>query len=222
MKDNIMFYTGRNKIGNMVGYVRLGTQCFRAYVASVRDANTDAQKLVRAKCAEMTRIYRLYRAGARVGLAYAAKQGKRTAANEFFKLNYPRIVGATPGSLTFDWSVAQVSRGYTPGVVYSSNIDVISTPNTVTISVTDQQLTAYGADADDKVHVLVMCPDAEGAVLSVAVGRAFLQTNNKIEVPVPAAWSGLDVHVYGFTISAASDTYGQGSNTDYIGHATLN
>lgn len=213
-----MFYNGRNKVGNMVGYVRLGTQCWRAYVAHVHDANTDAQKTVRGKCSYMTTIYRLYRAGARVGLSYAAKQGKRTAANEFFKLNYSLIQGTNPGSLTIDYSRIIVSRGYTPNVVCSTSIDVTSIPNTVGISVSDGQSTAYGADVKDSVYVLVACPDADAATLSVAASRAA----GKIEVPVPASWSGLDVHCYTFVVSGASDTYGQGSDTVYIGHATLN
>lgn len=112
-----------------------------------------------------------------------------------------------------DPSLLICSIGNLTGVVFSNNIDVTSVPDTVSVQITDGNTTAAGAKASDEVRVFVYCPDADAGVLSVAAARAA----GKIEVPVPEDWSGLDVHVYGFTVGESKN-----SPTDYIGHATLN
>lgn len=202
----------RGRIGLQVYRLVKGQQVVSPWTPPA-NPNTDAQKLVRSKFSMITEVAGIFTEANKLGFKHYAQARHSNGNAQFVRFNYNKMNGSTPGDLTIDPSALVCSMGHLQGVIFKSAIDVTSVPNTVGVNVTDSQSTAPGAKASDEVRVFVYCPDANGGVLSVAAARAA----GKIEVPVPASWSGLDVHVYGFTIGDSKN-----SPTEYIGHVTLN
>lgn len=215
MSKNFKGYMGDQigKLGTAVGRRWKRKMVYASYQGRVRNPRTESQTLVRARFSMLTEVAAIFQSAARKGLHHMAESRQTTECNCFVTLNYNKVNGTTPGALTLDPSTLVTSFGHLTGVVFNTNIDVTSVPNTVGVTVSDGNTSAQDASTSDSVYVFVYCPDANGGVLSVAAARAA----GKIEVPVPASWSGLDVHVYGFTVGKT-----KASPTDYLGHATLN
>lgn len=72
---------------------------------------------------------------------------------------------------------------------------------------------APDADADDEVRLIVYQPDANKTVMSAPVQRSA----GAIEMALPSTWSGMTVHVYGFTVGAGRTNKGIVSDGSYIG-----
>ena len=73
------------------------------------------------------------------------------------------------------------------------------------------------ADADDNVYLFVYEPESGQGILSAPVKRS----SAAVEMRLPSTWSGLTVHVYGFTIGAGRDNLGLGSPSAYVDNLGL-
>ena len=215
MKGNIQFYHGRGKLGNSVGYTLYGQQMFRAYVGKgeVRNPKSAAQMAQRAKIALLTGVSIVFRAAARIGFTDEARARGCSAVNFFVHQNYPNVTGTTPDNVSIDPSRIVCAKGNVPPVVFNSGIGT-STPGAITMTVSDVNSQVEGASDEDNIYCFAYCPDAGTGVLSAPSRRT---DGASITIRYPVAWSGLEVHVYGFVANLENAS----SNSEYIGHAEL-
>ena len=213
MKNNVFFYTGRNKAGNLVGYVSRGTQMFRAYVAAIHNPRTSSQQLQRARLSYISKLGRIFKYAARIGFHGMATYRKSSEVNAFVHVNIGSLTGSTPEAVTINPNDILVAYGGRTGASFSSQIDTDSTPGAISVTITDASTTQED-QVNDKVYVVAYAPDVEEAVVSAGVARSA----DKVEVTYPDKWSGLQVHVYGFV--AAPDN-SEASMSVHIGTANL-
>lgn len=217
MKHNVLFYKGYGKIGNMVGYSIYGKQAFRAYNPVVANPKSEDQQLQRAKIALLTDYLQVFKAAIRLGFKDEGRARGCSAVNFFTHKNYPQVTGTSASNVALDPSRVVVAQGAIPGVVFGSSFNT-STPNELKVTVTYGNHGVEGAGDNDTVYVLAYCPDVKAMVMAQVTGRT---DGEFVSVRYPSAWSGLEVHVYGFVISNVDETKGQSSNSDYIGHVEL-
>lgn len=215
MKGNIQFYHGRGKLGNSVGYTLYGQQMFRAYVGKgeISNPKSAAQVLQRARIALLTGVSIVFRAAARIGFTDEARARGCSAVNFFVHQNYPNVTGTTPDNVSIDPSRIVCAKGNVPPVMFSSSIGT-STPGAITMTVTATNIEVDGASEEDNIYCFAYCPDAGTGVLSAPSRRTDGAT---ITIRYPEAWSGLEVHVYGFVANLESAS----SNSEHIGQVEL-
>lgn len=218
MKNNVFFYTGHNKLGNTVGYISRGVQMFRAYQPNVRNPRTVKQVLQRAKISLLSQIAGRFKFASYLGLVDEAAAGKMSTVNMFSKLNYGRIAGTTADTLVLDPSRIIVSKGTMYNASYNSVLDVDTEPGVVVINVTDTQALALNGDVDAQVlYGVLYAPDLGQVLLSEPASS----TANKIRVTLPTAWTGIEVHAYGYVVGTTGNLYHKSSDSVYIGHVNI-
>ena len=132
----------------------------------------------------------------------------------YFSMVNKTAVFATGGEAEVDYGSLLIAKGDTPDPSFGNAS--FAEPNRV--SVTFQATTDMpGADAQDKVYVVLYQPDTNKAILSTPV----LRTTGQIEVLAPKAWVGMTVHVYGFVIGDGRDNQGEPSESSYIGTGNI-
>lgn len=208
--------TWYGKVGANVFSKLFGQQIIREY-AKPSNPNTEKQQLVRARFNLMTKLSVVFDQSSLLALKSKANGEGMFPNNMFFALNYKNVTGTTADNVSIDPAKIVVATGNLPGVVFSSTIGT-ATPGTLTVTVTDVLATAPRASDEDDIYVVAYCPDAEMAVLSAPARRTDGAT---LSVRYPSAWSGLEVHVYGFVMGGLEKTTGKASNSEYIGHAEL-
>ena len=214
----------RGKVGNVVGFVRKGKQCYRGYVAHVSQSKSEALAIWKARFATLGKLGMAFRGAVNRGYQRLLKSSGMTAVNIFVKKNKEAVTLASLDSdPTVDYGALVVAEGNLPEVYFSSpNFEEeaeVSVPY-------DGNSQAPGAAADDNVFIVVYQPDVRAAVVSKASSRSA----GSISVDVPGRWSGMEVHVYGFCVNdddrwdeqlLATIPQGEASNTAYIGHGTI-
>ena len=214
----------RGKVGNVVGFVRKGKQCYRGYVAHVSQSKSEALAIWKVRFATLGKLGMAFRGAVNRGYQRLLKGSGMTAVNIFVKKNKEAVTLASLGSdPTVDYGALVVAEGNLPEVYFSSpNFEEeaeVSVPY-------DGNSQAPGAAADDNVFIVVYQPDVRAAVVSKASSRSA----GSISVDVPGRWSGMEVHVYGFCVNdddrwdeqlLATIPQGEASNTAYIGHGTI-
>lgn len=217
MKHNVLFYRGYGKVGNLVGYQIYGKQAFRAWNPVVKNPNTAAQRLQRAKLAMLTRLIQQFHGPIVLGFRDEAKASGMSAVNYFAHRNYRALRGGTPEALTIDPSVIEIAKGSLPFVEFNSAIG-IATPGKLTVTIADALRGVEGADDDDVVRVYLHVPDANAGVWGGVTKRG---EATALEINFPAAWSGLEGHVYGFVTGGGENSEEKSSNSTYINHTEL-
>lgn len=208
--------TWYGKVGANVFSKLFGQQIIREY-AKPSNPNTEKQQLVRARFLFMTKLGLVFDQSSLLALKSKANSNGMFPNNMFFSLNYKNITGTTPDNVSIDPSKIVVADGNLPGVMFSPSIGT-TTPGRLTLTVTDVLATAPRASDEDNIYVVAYCPDAEMAILSAPARRTDGAT---LSVAYPAAWSGLEVHCYGFVMGGLEKTTGKASRSEYIGHAEL-
>lgn len=218
MKNNVFFYTGKNKLGNIVGYISRGVQMFRAYQPNVRNPRTAKQVLQRAKISLLSKIAGRFKFASYLGLVDEAAAGKMSTVNMFSKLNYSRIVGATPDTITVDPSRLLIAKGTMYNASFNPVLDIDTEPGFVVIGISDTQALALNGDLDaQSIYGVLYAPDLGQVLLSEPQGTS----QNKIRMALPTAWTGIEVHAYGYVVGTSGNLYHKSSDSVYIGHVNI-
>ncbi len=216
MSKNNGGYMGQQvgKLGPAVGRIWRGMNVYAGYQKFVKNPRTVDQLAVRAKFGTLASISRAMRAATKKGLA-----GIKTiwdGNNAFMHINWDAVSGATAAEVAVSYADLVVSRGNLPPVVFGSAD--FETPLTVKASFSSNE-ELDGADASDEVYMLVYQADLKQAVL----GAPVLRSSEGIDVLVPASWSGMRVHVYGFAVAGGmnEEMKGQTSDSTFIGTGNI-
>lgn len=204
-----------NKVGTVVGrkWYR-GKFAMASYAKRVSNPNTEAQQIQRARFAAAGEIATAMLAGLNIGLLGQRKRRVSTAIGEFVKLNLPAITAADPEMVSVDYAGIVVATGHGTPVQFNT----LDTTNPMQVGTTFDSLSEYPfADDNDEVYVMVYCPDAQQAVLSMPTNRSV----GRIAIDVPSFWTGMKVHAWGWTVGGGIDNKGRISRSSYIGTGTV-
>lgn len=205
------------KLGIVVGSIWKGIGVMRAYNKFPSNPNTDDQKLVRARFALLGKLAGSVYSAIKLGLKEYADSIPSTQSGEFVRINYGAISGSDPEALTVSYDELKLSKGNLPSVGFGT--PSFTDPLEVNVPISNSNLEAQGANANDNVYVAIYCPDMEQGVLSSGTAK---RSDNGVAVSVPASWQGMKVHVYGFVMAARStgNPY-KASATDYCGFGNI-
>lgn len=203
------------KVGTVVGSFWKGLPVMRAYKRSTRDANTNAQQLIRTRFAAITGLASSFLYAIRMGFKQVARSRKMTEGDIFVKKNWGCIQCDTPGACTVDYTELVIAEGSLPEVLFGNAS--FAEPLQVAVPMTDTT-GVIGADAHDKVYLFVYSPEAGAGIISD--GRN-TRADANASVNVPAYWNGHRVHVWGFAIGNGPDNKGIVSDSRYLGSGTI-
>lgn len=203
----------RNKVGTVVGRIWRGKDVVAAMPKSMHNPNTEPQKSIRNRFAVIGALAGTFLSAINIGLHNIFMKRQSTAAGEFVRLNWDAVTEAG-GTITTDYSSIKIAKGSLVGVLFgAADFD---TPATVTAQFASLEQ-ADGTSLDDKVYLMVYCPEADAAVLGDPVARAA----NHASLMVPPSWGGMRVHVWGFVAGGGMNNKGKISNSVYIGSGTI-
>lgn len=203
------------KVGTVVGSFWKGLPVMRAYKRSTKDANTNAQQLIRTRFAALGGLASAFLYAVRLGFKQAARSKKITETDLFMKLNWECVHADTPGAATCDYTELKIAQGSLPEVLFGNAS--FAEPLQVAVPMTDTS-GVIGADAHDIVYLFVYSPEAGAGIISD--GRN-TRADESAAVNVPAYWNGHRVHVWGFAIGNGPDNKGVISNSRYLGSGTI-
>lgn len=181
------------KIGPVVGMVRKGIQMFRAYTNKYTEVKTEDALIRQVRFATLSGMATAFKPAVRLGFAKAVK-GLQSPQNVFVKRNYAQVTATDPEAVEVEYGSIVVSQGNAAFVGFNTP----SFAEEAEVSVAWSADTLPTGSAADKVYVFVYQPDTNTGVLSMPAARS----TGSITIAVPALWSGMKVHVYGFAISA--------------------
>lgn len=203
------------KIGTIVGQKwRGGLYTVRAYTARVGNPNTNAQMQIRRRFAAAGDVGGAMLSGLQLGFANILSKRPTTPVAQFVKVNWDAFHTDGGGSVTIDYSYLVIAQGALPRVLFGA--PQFDNPLQVDVNFTANADSPH-ATANDKVYVLVYCPDARSAILSTGVARS----TETIAVTCPAYWNGMKVHVWGFAVGGSPDNKGIVSDSTYVGTGNL-
>ena len=177
-----------------------------------KDAKTSAQqKDLMLRFAKLGTMASGFLNAIKLGLKVAAKSMGPLVSefDAFVKLNKDSV-SVEGGIAEVDYGDIKIAKGSLPQVGFKPasfeeplRVSVDWVPNSDT----------PGADGDDNVYLVVYEPESQQAVMGAPVKRS----SAAVEVRLPSTWSGMTVHLYGFTIGAGRSNMGVISNSAYIG-----
>lgn len=207
----------RNKVGTVVGRIWRGRDVVAAMPKSMHNPNTDPQKKIRSRFAVIGRLAASLLNALNIGLHNIYMKRQSTAIGEFVRLNWDAVTMAGDDVKT-NYTAIKVAKGNLVGVLFGGAD--FSTPQTVKVPFESNE-EADGTSLDDKVYILMYCPDADAAILSEPVKRSA----NSVTLMVPRHWGGMTVHLWGFTkgdgMTNLGDNRGKISNSTYIGSGII-
>lgn len=215
----------RGKVGNVVGYMRKGKQCYRGYTDHVTESKSEDLMLAKIRFAALGKLAIQFRGAVKRGYQKLLASSTMSACNLFVKKNYDAVTAAdinTPPAV--DYGALVIAEGTLPPVIFGA-IDV-SEEATVEVPFGVESATYPGATENDQVYIFVFQPDTQMGIMSLPASRSA----GAIVVEVPALWSGMKVHVYGFAVNPTEHwdenllstiVKGEASNSTYIGQATI-
>ena len=131
----------------------------------------------------------------------------------FININAP-VVSVTGGEAEVDYGSIICSVGKMPAVAFGNPSFAEPGRVSVTFPATADE---PGTDAQDLVYVMLYQPDTNQGIISASV----LRTSGTVSVRVPASWTGMTVHVYGFAIGDGRDNKGVASDSSYVGTGNI-
>ena len=218
MKGNVFFYNGRNKVGNIVNYIRAGQMISRAYVAKIRNPKTPEQVLARARFTELTKLAKGLAPALSIGF-YGTADALVSGRNVFIKKNYRIISGDDPDDLSVGYDEMVVADG--GGVNVEFGAADFASPLKVKVSWSNPFAAVPSANSDDKVYIVVYCPGVGYSVMKEAGTRN--SGGDPVEVDIPSFMQGQKVHVYGFVVGSKNNTGFENvpSKSNYIGFGII-
>lgn len=193
------------KVGDIVGSKGAkGDIIMRAYQPEVKNPQTDKQLSARTKFLSGTGLAAAFQKFP--GFEKYGKQLGITARNAFVKnVMKDGSITVTKNGDTFestiDWGAVSISKGIivpplfgTPSFTEEAEVSVSWTPE-------------HGHNSNDIVMIAVYQPDTNVAVYSQPTSYGA----GSVSCEVPARWSGMEVHVYGFMLAETEN----GQSVDY-------
>ena len=193
MSKNVAGILGNQygKIGPVVARKFREENVYSKYQPNVSNPNTEDQQTHRARFKSLSELSHAFACGARMGFVAAVKGTNMSPRNMFQKLNFPNVTASGPDSVVIDYTAIQVAKGGLSPVAFQA--PQFDTPNTVEIDWEGEGAPCQ-TTANDKVYIVVHCPDAKATVVSQPIARGM----DSASVSVPSYWNGMKVHVYGF------------------------
>lgn len=214
MKGNVLFYQGRRKVGNVVGYTRGGQQLFRAYQPIVDNPKTTKQMLQRAKIALLSSTGKAMASIVNFGFK-GISDTLHSPRNIFAKKNYGTITGQNPLALTIDYERMVVADGGLYNAQY--NAPSFSEARTVEVAFTWQPDEQFLIARDCPVLV-AYCPEMNRCVIGDLAAN---MEDESASVVCPAEWQGLKVYVWAFTYRSTESGYLRTSPSVYLGFGNI-
>ena len=214
----------RGKIGNVVGYVRKGKQCYRGYVAKVKQSKSEESLIAKARFAALGRLGVAFRGAVSRGFQRPLKSSTMTAVNIFVKKNKNTVTAIGPDSIDVDFGAIVVSQGNLPWVEFGT--PRFDEEAEVSVTFATDSASLPGGSINDKVYLFVYQPDTNMGVMSLPASRS----TGSITVAVPSIWSGMKVHLYGFAMNneehwdeqlQGTVPEGETSPSTYVGTGTI-
>ena len=201
------------RIGQIVGRVTRGKQFYAALPTVAKDRKPSAKEQdVRLKFKTLTQLAKGFKQGIRVSLERYAKYAPYiNTFNHFVKIN-KAFVHAEGGIAEVEYGSLLLApeSGDIPGVGFSAAS--FEEPQRVSVTFTPNSDVPMADSADD-VYLFIYEPESNSGMLSTPVKRSAASA----EVRLPSTWSGLTVHVYGFTIGGGRENEGLVSASAYVG-----
>lgn len=198
------------KVGPAVGYLWKGKPCLRAYREHINFPNTEGQLRQRNWFLGMVRFASQATSALRLGLRQRANEAGMTEGNLFILWN-KRHFQLVDGILDIDFAKLHIAAGSAADVYFHAPqfkenevLEVDFEKNTLSLR----------ASGDDRVYLYVYAPGRGEGYLSAPTERR----SKTLRVQLPEAWSGEEVHLYGFVV----DREGRSSNSTYIGVGRVN
>lgn len=227
MAKNYQGYMGEQigKLGPAVGYKFRGQQTYRAYTKTARNPRTPKQQMGRLRFAVLSGLSRSYAPGIAFGLGTYARQRGGYYRPTFLRLNWGAVSFTPNEEVVIDYGSLLVAVGNTPSVYFDrANYE---TPQKITVPF-GPNLDAGGALDSDTVYLFAYNPTLNSGILS----KGDLRSSRTATIDLPAAWSGENVHLYGFVRNSLSEPTwvealqttlepGQASLSEYLGEGTI-
>ena len=191
------------KLGPAIGSMWKGRNVFRAYNPFVKNPRTEKQQLNRAVFKTLTELASAFAQASNHGYKRLAYSLRTTTRGLFMRDNKAAVHANSVESVTVDYAELKISDGELPNVQFGA--PHFDDPQTVQVAWETNEEVA-GADLADIVGVFVYCPDAKCGVMAPLMGQNAAKRDDKtIAVLVPAYWSGMKVHVWGFCKTAVEE-----------------
>ena len=193
------------RIGNVISYQWRGRWCARTRPAVFHDARTPRQLEQRSRFRQTLHLASRLKQVLQLGLRQVSLAHHMTECNYFMKVNNPCFT-LEEGRLKVDYENLVVSEGPVAPVAFMA--PELVDGRTLRIDFEKNPLHKR-AQSDDRVYVLLHCPELDAFMLSLPVYRR----TGAIAVELPEHWVGKTLHLWGFVV----DGTGRSSMTLYIG-----
>ena len=207
-KSNFAF---KGRLGLNTASIVHGVNILKGLPASVRNPRTSAQMDNRERFKTLSQLAAAFIAPSNLGLKNKAKQYGPlvTICDAFMKANQG-AVSVMGGEAEVDYGSLKCALGNLPQAGFGNASFAEPQRVTVTYSTSADM---PGADAQDKVYMFIYQPDTKQGILSAPA----LRTTGNMDVRVPASWTGLTCHVFGFALGDGRENKGKNSDSSYIG-----
>ncbi len=193
------------RIGNVISYQWRGRWCARTRPAVFHDARTPRQLEQRSRFRQTLHLASRLKQALQLGLRQVSLAHHMTECNYFMKVNNPCFT-LEEGRLKVDYENLVVSEGPVAPVAFMA--PELVDGRTLRIDFEKNPLHKR-AQSDDRVYVLLHCPELDAFMLSLPVYRR----TGTVAVELPEHWVGKTLHLWGFVV----DSTGRSSMTLYIG-----
>ena len=204
MSKNASGYMGVQvgKLGPAVGFMWKGRNIYRAYNPFVKNPNTEKQQLHRALFKAMSALSTQFAVAINRGYKQKADNEHTTTRGLFIKANKGAVHANTVDSITIDYADLIVSSGSMNCPRFGT--PQFDTPQQVDVSFNTDLIGC--ATNDDKIALFVYCPDAKAGIISPLSGMNMAKrSTGSVSAVVPAYWSGMKVHVWGFALAGVDE-----------------
>ena len=195
--------------GRMVHGVNLGANMPTPRGKGYIYTSSEKDRMLRFKT--LAQLSAAFQSASNLGLKAKAKQiGPLVSPfDAFMSVNFEAVT-VTGGEPEVDYGSLVCSMGKTPGASFGNAS--FAEPGRVSVNF-QTSADQPGADALDKVYCLIYQPDLNLGILTPGVAR----TAGTVDQRMPASWTGMTVHIYGFVIGGGADNTGIPSNGEYVG-----
>ena len=211
-KSNFQF---KGRLGLNTASIVHGVNVIKSLPSSVFNPRTSKQMDNRERFSTLSKLAAAFIGASNIGLKNKAKQYGPlvTICDAFMKANQD-AVSVMGGLAEVDYGSLKCALGNLPQAGFGNASFAQPQEVTVTYSTSADM---PGADAQDKVYLFLYQPDTKQGILSAPA----LRTTGTVALHVPASWTGLTVHVYGFAIGGGRDNQGKISDSSYVGTGVI-
>lgn len=207
----------RGKVGDVVFRKFRQMNVNSSYQPNPLNPDTKAQQLQRGIFAVMSKTATSMAKGIKVGFGYKAKGTNLSPRNWFVRTNKEWFTSNQPGIVTISYPELVMSLGRTCEADFNA-LD-FDDANVVGVSWTPL---STAVDTNAELHIVVVCPDNEGCLVSTAAKLS----EGSVNVSTPDEWNGLKVHCYAIETAVADHpeddiVKGQTYRSVYLGQGNI-